>query len=277
MSPLAYVGNYVVCKNMALIPHPQLITLVEKIGCTKTSLAVGRLAVLSVMAGAFIALGGILSVFVGFGVPGIADANPGIQKLLSGLMFPIGLFLIVLFGGELFTGNNAVLMPGCIKGHFSTLTVVRHWALVWGFNFVGALAFTYLFVYMSGLTANEPYHTAVIDIAQAKASLPWEVSFVKGIAANWCVCLAVWLCLMVDSLPSKMLACWIPVGAFVVLGYEHSIANMFFIPAGMLEGADVDVAGLFNNLVPVTLGNIAGGALLVGTLFHGLHGRGEKQ
>ena len=83
---------------MALISHPQLITLVEKIGCDKTSLAVGRLAVLSVMAGAFIALGGILSVFIGFGMPGLAAENPGIQKLLSGLMFPIGLFLIVLFG-----------------------------------------------------------------------------------------------------------------------------------------------------------------------------------
>lgn len=273
MSPLAYVGNYVVCKNMALIPHPQLITLVEKIGCTKTSLAVGRLAVLSVMAGAFIALGGILSVFVGFGVPGIADANPGIQKLLSGLMFPIGLFLIVLFGGELFTGNNAVLMPGCIKGHFSTLTVVRHWALVWGFNFVGALAFTYLFVYMSGLTANEPYHTAVIDIAQAKASLPWEVSFVKGIAANWCVCLAVWLALGAKTLGTKALACWIPVAAFVALGYEHCIANMFFIPCGMLAGADVSAGQLFLNLALSTAGNIIGGALMVGHLFHRLYGK----
>ncbi len=262
---------------MALIPHPQLITLVEKIGCDKTSLAIGRLAVLSLMAGAFIALGGILSVFVGFGIPGISAANPGIQKLLSGLMFPTGLFLIVLFGGELFTGNNAVLMPGCLKRRFGLFTVIRHWTTVWIFNFVGALLFTYLFVYMSRLTASEPYHTAVINIAQSKASLPWGVSFVKGIAANWCVCLAVWLCLMVDNLPAKMLACWIPVGAFVVLGYEHCIANMFFIPAGMFEGADVGMAGLFNNLVPVTLGNIAGGALLVGALFHSLHGSGRKQ
>ena len=124
---------------------------------------------------------------------------------------------------------------------------------------------------MSGLTSSEPYHTAVINIAQAKAALPWSVSFVKGIAANWCVCLAVWLCLMVDNLPAKMLACWIPVGAFVMLGYEHSIANMFFIPAGMLEGADVDLYALFRNLIPVTIGNIIGGAILVGTLFNALH------
>lgn len=262
---------------MALMTHGQLIGLVNKIGENKTSLTLSRLAVLSMMAGAFIALGGVLSVTVGFGVPGIAAVNPGVQKLLSGLMFPVGLFLIVLFGGELFTGNNAVLMPGCYSGRFGFLTVVRHWALVWLFNFAGALVFTWLFVYMSGLTSSEPYHSAIIKIAEGKAALPWSVAFVKGIAANWCVCLAVWLCLMAETIPAKFLACWIPVGAFVVLGYEHSIANMFFIPAGMLEGADVSVGGLMGNLIPVTLGNIAGGALLVGTLFHRLHRGGDAR
>lgn len=256
---------------MSILPHPQLITKVIGIGCDKTAIPFMRLAVLSAMAGAFIALGGILSVTTGFGIPGIASANPGIQKLLSGLMFPVGLFMIVLFGGELFTGNNAVLIPGCAGRHFSPLAVIRHWVTVWSFNFAGALAFTYLFVYASGLTATEPYHTAIINIAQSKAALPASTAFIKGIAANWCVCLAVWLCLMVDTLPAKFLACWIPVGAFVVLGYEHSIANMFFIPAGMLEGADVDMTALFHNLLPVTAGNIVGGALLVGMLFNRLH------
>lgn len=258
---------------MSILPHPQLIAKTIGIGCNKTSLTLTRLATLSIMAGAFIALGGILSVTVGYGFPGISGSNPALQKLLSGLMFPVGLFLIVLFGGELFTGNNAVLMPGCFKGNYKFLSVIRNWILVWVFNFIGALAFTYLFVYMSGLTANEPYHSAVIAIAESKSALPAFTAFLKGIAANWCVCLAVWLCLMVESLPAKLLSCLIPVGAFVVLGYEHSIANMFFIPAGMLEGANVDIAAMFHNLVPVTFGNIIGGALLVGTLFHVLHGK----
>ncbi len=256
---------------MSILPHPQLISKVIGIGCDKTSISLTRLATLSIMAGAFIALGGVLSVFVGFGVPGLASSNPGIQKLLSGLMFPVGLFLIVLFGGELFTGNNAVLMPGCYQRHYKFLSVVRHWFVVWTFNFVGALSFTYLFVYLSGLTASEPYHSAIIAIAESKAALPVGTALIKAIAANWCVCLAVWLCLMVDTLPSKFLACLIPVGTFVVLGYEHSIANMFFIPAGMLEGADVDLYALFRNLIPVTIGNIIGGAILVGTLFNALH------
>ena len=176
-----------------------------------------------------------------------------------------------MFGGELFTGNNAVLMPGCYKGHFSISRVLMNWTGVWLFNFAGALLFTYFFVYMSGLTASAPYKGAIIGIAQAKVALPFTTAFVKGVAANWCVCLAVWLCLMVKTLPAKVLACWIPVGAFVILGYEHSIANMFFIPAGMLEGADISIADMMRNLIPVTLGNIVGGMLLVGTLYHFLH------
>lgn len=256
---------------MAIVPHKELISQIQEIGSNKIALPGTRLAVLSIMAGAFIALGGVLSLTVGFGVPGIAAENPGIQKLLSALMFPIGLFLIVMFGGELFTGNNAVLMPGCYEGRYGMGKVWMHWAGVWFFNFVGALAFTYIFVYMSGLTSSEPYKSSIINIAQSKSSLPFATAFVKGIAANWCVCLAVWLCLMVKSLPAKMLACWIPVGAFVALGYEHSIANMFFIPAGMFEGADITIADMMHNLIPVTLGNIVGGMLMVGTLYNFLH------
>lgn len=261
---------------MPITPHRELISQIQNTGTAKISLSIKRLAVLSAMAGAFIALGGVLSLTVGFGVPGIAAANPGIQKLLSGLTFPVGLMLIVMFGGELFTGNNAVLMPGCYQGRYGIGKVVMHWTAVWIFNFAGALAFTYLFVYHSGLTASEPYRSAIVSIAQAKASLPFATAFIKGVAANWCVCLAVWLCLMVKTWPAKALACWIPVGTFVALGYEHSIANMFFIPAGMLEGADVSVAGMMGNLIPVTLGNIAGGMLLVGTLYHYLHREGGK-
>jgi len=260
---------------MSILPHPQLIDKIEKIGHEKTAMPIIRLALLSIMAGAFIALGGMLSVAVGFGVPGISATNPGVQKLLSGLTFPVGLFLIVLFGGELFTGNNAVLVPGFCRKRYGIMAVTRHWATVWCFNFVGALFFTYAFVYAGGLTATEPYHSAVINIAQAKVGLPPWQALLKGVAANWCVCLAVWLCLMVETLPAKLLACLIPVGTFVVLGYEHSIANMFFIPAGMLEGADISIAELFSNLIPVTIGNILGGALMVGALFHALH-NGKK-
>ena len=109
-------------------------------------------------------------------------------------------------------------------------------------------------------------------IAVAKVSMPWLTVFVKGVGANWCVCLAVWLALSGRTLLSKMAGCWLPVMAFVALGYEHSIANMFFIPLGMMEGAPVGVGeAVTANLIPATLGNIAGGALLVGCVHAALH------
>ena len=267
-----------------ITPHPQLIDEIVGIGVAKTHASVGRVAMLAIMAGAFIALGGMLSVAVGFGFPEISTGNPGLQKLLSGLLFPVGLLLVVMFGAELFTGNNAVLMPGLSAGKFGPVDVLRQWFVVWIFNFVGALAFTWLFVDFSGLTSSEPYHSAIIGIATAKANLPFMVAFVKGIAANWCVCLAVWLALMVKTLPAKVLACWIPVGAFVILGYEHSIANMYYLMVGIFSNSIYGVgntavnlgAALTKNLLPVTLGNLIGGAA-IGIVYWYLYLKGTKK
>lgn len=237
-----------------------------------TSGAPGRLITLSILAGAYIALGGILSLIIGYGFPGITTANPGLQKLLSGCVFPIGLILVVVLGAELFTGNNALLVPAFMKSRCSMWEMLKNWAIVYVGNFIGAIALTWALVYACGLTAAEPYHSSTIGIAQAKVSMPWLTVFLKGVGANWCVCLAVWLALSGHNLVEKVLGCWIPVMAFVALGYEHSIANMFFIPLGMMEGADVTVAqALWRNLLPATLGNIVGGALLVGAVHTRLH------
>lgn len=231
-----------------------------------------RLIVLSVLAGAYIALGGVLSLIVGFGFPQLTAGNPALQKLLSGAMFPIGLILVVVLGAELFTGNNALLIPAFMKRRCGAVDVAKNWVIVYFGNFVGAVAFAWLMVYMTGLTAADPWHSAIIGMAQTKVSLPWLTVFVRGIGANWCVCLAVWLALSGRSLLEKMAACWLPVMAFVALGYEHCIANMFFIPSGMLEGADVTVWQMvWNNLVPATLGNIIGGAVFVGCVHARLH------
>lgn len=233
-----------------------------------------RLVVLSIVAGAYIAFGGALSFIIGQGMSGIAAANPAIAKIGSALMFPIGLILIVTLGGELFTGNNALLMPPMMRQGLSPARVVANWTIVWAGNFVGALVFATALVWGAGLTAADPWHSAIITVAQTKCSLPWMTVFLRAIGANWCVCLAVWLALSGHNLIEKMAGCFLPVMAFVALGYEHCVANMFFIPLGMLEGADVTVATLFTaNLIPATLGNIVGGALFVGTLFTWLHHR----
>lgn len=250
-------------------------------GTAKATLTVNslpRLMLASCLAGAYIAFGGILSLIVGYGFPEITAANPSLQKLLSGCMFPIGLILVVTLGAELFTGNNALLIPSWARGNHGFGTVIRNWTLVYLGNFIGALLFTYIMVYACGLTAAGPYHTAIVSIAKAKVSMPWLTVLIKGIGANWCVCLAVWLALAGKTFFEKALGCWLPVMAFVALGYEHSIANMFFIPLGMMEGADVGVwEAVWCNLIPATIGNIIGGALLVGAVYTYLHEIRQKK
>lgn len=231
-----------------------------------------RLMVQAILAGAFIAFGGTLSLIVGYGFPAIAAGNPGLQKLLCGCMFPIGLILVVVLGAELFTGNNALLIPPFMRRKATVADVLTNWSIVYAGNFVGAILFTYFLVYAVGLISCAPYHDAIVGIAEAKTSMPWITVFLKGIGANWCVCLAIWLALSGKTLLEKCIGCWLPVMAFVALGYEHSIANMFYLPAGMLEGARTGVMhAITSNLIPATLGNIAGGALLVGCVHSYVH------
>ncbi|MDE6301615.1 MAG: formate/nitrite transporter family protein [Muribaculaceae bacterium] len=243
-----------------------------EVGTEKAVRKPGRLFALSVLAGVFISLGGVLSLILGFGFPEFSAANPGLQKLISALAFPIGLFLVVMFGADLFTGNNALLIPAVNERRIGPGAVITNWTMVWIGNFAGALLFTFLMVVCCGMVDSEPYHGAIIRMAETKAALSPLVTFLRGIGANWCVCLAVWLALGADTMGRKALACWIPVAAFVALGYEHAIANMFFIPCGMMVGADVSFAALGKNLFFATLGNIVGGALMVGHFFHRLYG-----
>ena len=242
-------------------PQDVLETAVDN-GLKKSTLPTPRLITMSIMGGAYIALGGALSLIAGYGFP---DSPAALQKIISGCVFPIGLILIVILGGELFTGNNAMLIPAYMQRRYSFGAVIRNWSIVYLGNFIGAMVFAWMMVYLCGLTDGEPYRSAIIRVAETKVSLPWSVIFFRGIGANWCVCLAVWLAMSGRRLSEKMLGCWLPVMAFVVLGYEHCIANMFFIPLGMMQGADVSIQSfLIDNLVPATIGNIVGGALFVG-------------
>lgn len=231
-----------------------------------------RLLTGSILAGAYIALGGTLSVAIGFGFPEITAANPGLQKLLSGLVFPIGLMLVVVLGADLFTGNNALLIPPMLEKKIEPAKVLANWTMVWLGNFVGALAVAWLLVYLTDVLSAPCYTSALANMAAAKTSMPWWTVVLKGIGANWCVCLAVWLALSGKTLGEKLLACEIPVFAFVALGYEHCVANMFFLPLGMMQGAGISVSELFiDNLLPATVGNIIGGAVFVGLAHYYLH------
>ncbi|MDE5786237.1 MAG: formate/nitrite transporter family protein, partial [Duncaniella sp.] len=184
------------------------------------------LLTLAIMAGAFIALGGALSIMAGWGFADVA-ANPSLQKILSGLTFPIGLVLTVILGAELFTGNNAMMMPALMQRRVTATDVAVNWVSVWTGNFIGALLFGFLLIKATGTLDASPYRESLISMAQTKASLPWLTTLLRGIGANWLVCLAVWLAMSADTLGGKVLGCWIPVATFVILGYEHCVANMF--------------------------------------------------
>ena len=193
-------------------------------------------------------------------LPHPVDPQSGSAKTVVGGDVPAG--------AELFTGNNAVLIPGLCNRKYGIGAVLRNWGLVYLGNFAGALFFVYVMVFYTGLLDADPYRSAIRTVAEAKVHMSWGVTFVKGIGANWFVCLAVWLGFACRSAAGKFIGLWFPVMAFVAMGYEHSIANMFFIPSGMLQGADVSIADfVVRNLIPATLGNIAGGAIFVGGLY----------
>lgn len=255
-----------------------VIKKVLTVGEAKVALNTGdipRSIVLSILAGIYIAMGSALALMVGNGFPETTAGNPIVKSLLSGMVFPIGLILVVMLGAELFTGNNALLIPSYCRGKYSFGKVLKNWGIVYVGNFIGAIFFAYVFIYFTQLTAKEPYHQAAMDLAVAKTNLPWMVAFVKGIAANWFVCLAVWLALSCESAGAKMFGCWLPVFAFVTFGFEHSIANMFFIPLGIFEGAAVTWGDFaIKNLIPVTLGNIVGGAIFVGLTYYYINKKG---
>lgn len=245
----------------------EVLALAANSAADKLQNKVGKTLILAFLAGAYIAMGGVFSLMAGFGFPGAAEA-PGFQRLLSGAVFPLGLMLVVFTGAELFTGNNAVLVPGALGRRYGWDKVARNWTLVWIGNFAGALFFTYFLVVLPGMLSSEMWREAACNIAQAKVSLPWTTVLLRGVGANWLVCLAVWLGLSANDAPGRMMGLFFPIMCFVVIGYEHCIANMFFIPLGMMLGAPVSLTELLaGNLIPSTLGNIVGGGLFVGGLY----------
>ncbi len=227
-----------------------------------------KILILSFLAGVYISMGALLSIILGFGFPGLAEMNPGLVKILMGVSFPIGLILVVLAGGELFTGNTAYFIPSTMSCKQPWHKALHNWTLVWIGNFIGALAFAYFLVYLTNILNYSPWVDGVRYIAISKVSNPFYVTFLKGIGANWLVCLAMWLGMSAHTTTGKILGIWWPVMAFVTIGYEHSIANMFFIPIAMMQGVDISISTLFiKNLIPATLGNIVGGAFFVGFLY----------
>jgi formate transporter len=263
----------------ALAP-PDVARKAESIGIAKAAMPVSTVFVLAVLAGAFIALGAIFATTV---AAGGSELPFGVVRLLAGLTFTLGLILVVVAGAELFTGNNLIVMAWAGR-RVTTARLAGNWTLVWIGNFVGALGTALLiFVAKQYEFGGGAVGETALSIAAAKTDLGFVQGVALGMLCNALVCLAVWLTYGAHTTTDKIMAVIPPIAAFVASGFEHSIANMYFISIGLLVKSDDDfVAGLesppdlstldvhgflVGNLLPVTIGNMIGGAVLVGAVY----------
>jgi formate/nitrite transporter len=241
----------------------EIAARVDDVGVAKARLPLLTLALLGVLAGAFIGLGALMFTLVA------SDATLGfaVSRLLGGLAFSLGLILVTVAGAELFTGNNLLAMAWA-SGRVSTREVLRNWAVVCATNFVGATGLA-LLVWLSGHAAlnGGAIGRAAIGIAVSKAQLPLVELFFRGVLCNVLVCMAVWMGLAGRSVTDKVLAIVFPITAFVAAGFEHSIANMYFFPLAIALGAPLGAGDLLRNLLPVIAGNIVGGSVLVALVY----------
>ena len=257
----------------------EMAARVEEAGITKGNLDFWSTFALSLLAGGFIAFGAVLYTFV------VHDStlSLGMTKLLGGLVFCLGLILVVVAGAELFTGNNLIVMA-YVSRKVTMRQLLKNWATVFAGNFIGSIAIVIL-VGLSGIWAANEWTVGAkaLAIANGKVNLGFMEALIRGILCNTLVCLAVWLCFSGRSVTDKILAIIFPITAFVALGLEHSVANMYFIPAGLIlahvpyaiaaapglaDLSNLTLHGFFvRNLLPVTIGNIIGGSFVVGAIY----------
>jgi formate/nitrite transporter len=262
------------------LPPAEVARKAESVGVTKAGMATFNVFVLSILAGSFIAMGAIFATTV---AAGGGDLPYGVVRLLAGLVFTLGLILVIVAGAELFTGNNLIVMAWASR-QVATTRLLGNWGIVWVGNFVGAFATAALMYVSEQYTfgAGAVGQTA-LSIGVTKTSLGFGQAIALGMLCNALVCLAVWLSYGAHTTTDKILAIIPPIAAFVAAGFEHSVANMYFISIALLIKTDEafvarldpqpDLSGLtwesffVDNLLPVTIGNIIGGAVMVGAVY----------
>lgn len=269
-------------KHLDLLLPLEMAQKAEDVGVSKAKMSFSKTIMLAILAGVFIACGAIFSTVAtaGNGLP------YGVSRVLGGLVFSLGLIMTILGGAELFTGNNLIVMAWANK-RISTFLVLRNWLLVFVGNWIGA-SFIVILILFSGhfMAGNGAVGLNIMNIAKAKCELHFWNAMALGVLCNILVCLAVWLSYSATDVTSKILSILFPISAFVAAGFEHSIANMYLIPLGLIlknysdpvfwdtiqsKPTHYESITVYNylvgNLLPVTIGNLIGGALLVGMVY----------
>jgi formate/nitrite transporter len=269
------------------VPKNIAETVAETVGVSKATSPWLSLLVLGIMAGAYVGFGGLFATTVTFDMP--SEMGLGLKKLVAGGAFSIGLMLVIIAGAELFTGNT-LMISSIITGRITWSNTLGRWTLVYVANFIGSILLALLFYY-SGLwkTGGEALGAAAVKTAYAKVNLSFWEALIRGIGCNWMVCLAVWMALSARQTVGKIFAIFFPIMGFVAIGFEHCVANMYFIPVGIFlsnwagitpDGIDVSTitwgAFAIKSLVPVTIGNIIGGVVFVGLGYWGAYLRPSK-
>ena len=253
-------------KNVLTTPSPtslkspsDLYQAAVTTGTMKAKASVRKIAILGLIAGCHIGFGAYLALSVAGNCPAILAENPGLQKMLFGMFgLPSGLIMTLVTGAELFTGNTALVMAAKKEGKCTTRELLKSWSVSYVANLIGSIALAWL-CYQSGTLGASP---GAVSVATAKCSMTWPVAFLRGILGNWMVCMAIYIANGCADLPGKMTSVWFLISAFTAMGFDHSVANMFFIPLGIFRGANISWMQMFTkNLIPVSLGNIIGGAL----------------
>lgn len=265
-----------------MISPDEIYSYVEEVGYKKATNKSMNTLVLGFLAGMFIAMGAYASSVASHGI-----SDPGLQKFVAGIVFPVGLILVLLCGSELFTGNS-LLSIACAEKRITVGQMFKNWALVWVGNFIGA-AFIAVLVYCAGLLSVGNVGGYAVKVAATKASVGFGQAIASGILCNIIVCLCVWATYAAKDVSGKVLVSFSAILAFVIGGFEHCVANMYYFTIGLLAKTNLafveashvaaekldnlTIPGIFNNLVPVTIGNIIGGAVCVGLVYWFLFGK----
>ncbi|WP_148866371.1 formate/nitrite transporter family protein [Thermosediminibacter litoriperuensis] len=236
----------------------ETIDLTISNGVKKAGLSFEQMLFLGIFAGVYIGFGGFASITI---MQTIKNIDAGLMKFVGAMVFPVGLMLVIICGAELFTGNNLMVFA-VLKREITVSALLRNWGTVYFANFLGSVTLAFL-VSKSGLLQGDVLNLT-FSIAQNKIFQDPVVPFIRGILCNILVVLAVLMATASLDIISKIFSCWFPIMLFVLSGYEHSVANMFFMPLAKFGGMDISWAQIFlNNLIPVTLGNIVGGAVVI--------------
>lgn len=242
----------------------EILKISTEIGVKKTQKALLAKMILGFIGGAMISLGYLAYVRVTASIPSELSS---ISALIGGSVFPIGLIVILLAGGELVTGNMMAVSVAFFEKKIALSKLIQNWLLITLANFIGAVFVAFFLGHLTGLTHIGAYQQQVISIAQHKIEATFLQAFISGVGCNWFVGLALWLSYGAKDAAGKILGIWFPIMIFVAIGFQHSIANCFIIPAAIFEGV-FTWGDFLNNFIPVYLGNIVGGSIFVSGFYY---------